>query len=980
MGKITTPKSGQSGVVFSNGGRIKQSPFKPKILKRKSTYFADPFIVSRVEKYLEERSTDLEIDPDDLIEHLRTKYKEYGKKKFGPFAANVKKALNFIMEKHEVDAEFMQHQKGNKSSMGDEEDEEAEDFDVDEIDEEGEEEEDDDDLDVLEEEGEDGESDDSDLDGESTQNGGRKSFMNKTRMMSERIGNVVINNSGGMIKKFNETKSSSQELINISSDEEDKEPSPQKATQSLFQNGSVNIGNGYFVKNSASGPTTLTVVNKKDIESKIDAEKSKLQSGTAARTFVKQKFGSVYNNHDIKLKDVGGYSKVLKDVVELVVHLKHPKIYHFLGVNPPRGFLLHGPSGTGKTLLVRALSGELGIPMIKVAAPELVSGLSGGSEERIREVFLQGRTLAPCIIFLDEVDAITPRRDTTQKEMERRIVAQLITSLDELSDTPQGKEILVIGATNRPDAIDPALRRAGRFDREICLGIPDRAARRDILALLSKQLSLATDVSLDRLAMATPGYVGADLKALLTEAGIAAVTRIVDVKMKEVIELERAKEADAVKDVPMVEIKRVEGEESSSGEPAAKKLKTQDGSEKPATGEDALNTSVVEVDGCDATKSTQDVAGEEAISAEKASTSSSQANVGTKAVEKKVEQEDPNILNCKWQLSRQELMSLSIENRDFDVALKKVQPAAKREGFATVPDVTWDDVGSLQDIRRELKLAIMAPVQFPTAFASLGLTAASGVLLCGPPGCGKTLLAKAIANEAGINFISVKGPELLNMYVGESERAVRQCFVRARTSQPCVIFFDEIDALCPKRSDFGDGGRSARVVNQLLTEMDGVEDRSGVFLMAASNRPDILDPAVLRPGRIDKILYVGLPTAADRVDILRALTKNGTRPALAADVNLEEVGASDLCAGFTGADLSSLVREAGIESLKEFVEQACPPTTPAAAPQLTVAARHFAAALAKVKPSVSEMDQKRYAELKLKYSATPAEQNMEISE
>ncbi|XP_021704551.1 ribosome biogenesis ATPase RIX7-like [Aedes aegypti] len=266
-----------------------------------------------------------------------------------------------------------------------------------------------------------------------------------------------------------------------------------------------------------------------------------------------------------------------------------------------------------------------------------------------------------------------------------------------------------------------------------------------------------------------------------------------------------------------------------------------------------------------------------------------------------------------------ELETLCIERADFLESLKSVQPSAKREGFITVPDVTWNDIGSLGDIREELKLAILAPVKFPQRLKLLGLSSPSGVLLCGPPGCGKTLLAKAVANEAGINFISVKGPKLLNMYVGESERAVRQCFQRARNSTPCVIFFDEFDSLCPKRSDSSEGSAGMRVVNQLLTEMDGIEDRKGVFLMAATNRPDIVDPAVLRPGRLDKILYVGLPAEEDRVDILRALTKNRTQPPLADDVDLSVV--ARLTEGYTGADLAGLVRQASLQTLKDSIAE-----------------------------------------------------------
>lgn len=321
-----------------------------------------------------------------------------------------------------------------------------------------------------------------------------------------------------------------------------------------------------------------------------------------------------------------------------------------------------------------------------------------------------------------------------------------------------------------------------------------------------------------------------------------------------------------------------------------------------------------------------------------------------------------------------ELETLCIERVDFLESLKSVQPSAKREGFITVPDVTWDDIGSLGDIREELKLAILAPVKFPQRLKQLGLSSPSGVLLCGPPGCGKTLLAKAVANEAGINFISVKGPELLNMYVGESERAVRQCFQRARNSAPCVIFFDEFDSLCPKRSDTSEGSAGMRVVNQLLTEMDGIEDRKGVFLMAATNRPDIVDPAVLRPGRLDKILYVGLPAVDDRVDILRALTKNSTKPPLADDVDLTTV--ARLTEGYTGADLAGLVRQASLQTLKDSIAECSSDDTASSDSEqdLKVAMLHFQEAIRSIKPSVNEEDKKHYERLKRKYGAASAPQ------
>ncbi|NXN30388.1 NVL protein, partial [Nycticryphes semicollaris] len=540
----------------------------------------------------------------------------------------------------------------------------------------------------------------------------------------------------------------------------------------------------------------------------------------------------------VKFEDVGGNDETLKEICKMLIHVRHPEVYNHLGVIPPRGFLLHGPPGCGKTLLAQAIAGELELPMLKVAATEMVSGVSGESEQKLRELFEQAVTSAPCVLFIDEIDAITPKREVASKDMERRIVAQFLTCMDDLNNVAATTQVLVIGATNRPDSLDPALRRAGRFDREICLGIPDEAAREKILRTLCRKLKLPESFEFHQLARLTPGYVGADLMALCREAAIYTVSRIL--------------------------------------------IKSEDQKRKHvhAGGNTAEESTGTETDILDELHRLLDL----------------------------LKNQDP--------LPEDQLQKLCIEMNDFIVALSSVQPSAKREGFVTIPDVTWADIGALEDVREELTMAILAPVRNPEQFKALGLTTPAGVLLAGPPGCGKTLLAKAVANESGLNFISVKGPELLNMYVGESERAVRQVFQRARNSAPCVIFFDEVDALCPRRSDH-ESGASVRVVNQLLTEMDGLENRRQVFIMAATNRPDIIDPAILRPGRLDKTLYVGLPPPEDRLAILRTITKNGTRPPLDTDVNLEEIAYSQQCDCYTGADLSALVREASICALRQ---------------------------------------------------------------
>ncbi|XP_030777658.1 nuclear valosin-containing protein-like isoform X1 [Rhinopithecus roxellana] len=617
---------------------------------------------------------------------------------------------------------------------------------------------------------------------------------------------------------------------------------------------------------------------KKEDLQEVDGEvEAVLQKKAKAR-------GLEFQISNVKFEDVGGNDMTLKEVCKMLIHMHHPEVYHHLGVVPPHGVLLHGPPGCGKTLLAHAIAGELDLPILKVAAPEIVSGVSGESEQKLRELFEQAVSNAPCIIFIDEIDAITPKREVASKDMERRIVAQLLTCMDDLNNVAATARVLVIGATNRPDSLDPALRHAGRFDREICLGIPGEACRERILQTLCRKLRLPQAFDFCHLAHLTPGFVGADLMALCREAAMCAVNRVL--------------------------------------------MKLQEQEKKDPEMEDSPSKGVQEESlGTESTSETQDEL---------------QRLLGL------LRDQDP--------LSEEQMQGLCIELNYFIVALSSVQPSAKREGFVTVPNVTWADIGALEDIREELTMAILAPVRNPDQFKALGLVTPAGVLLAGPPGCGETLLAKAVANESGLNFISVKGPELLNMYVGESERAVRQVFQRAKNSAPCVIFFDEVDALCPRRSD-RETGASVRVVNQLLTEMDGLEARQQVFIMAATNRPDIIDPAILRPGRLDKTLFVGLPPPADRLAILKTITKNGTKPPLDADVNLEAIAGDLRCDCYTGADLSALVREASICALRQEMARQKSGNEKG---ELKISHKHFEEAFKKVRSSISKKDQIMY--------------------
>lgn len=622
-----------------------------------------------------------------------------------------------------------------------------------------------------------------------------------------------------------------------------------------------------------------------------------------------------------RLSNLGGLEPQITQLLEIVaLPLLHPEIYRFTGIKPPRGVLLHGVPGGGKTRLVTCLAGELGLPFISIAAPSLVSSLSGDTEKQLRQTFEDAKTLAPCILFLDEVDAITPKRETAQREMEKRIVGQLLTSMDELSE--HSEPVIILAATNRPDSLDPALRRAGRFDNEIEMGVPSVEGREEILRVMCSSLRLAGDIDFRALAMATPGYVGADLTALTGAAGVVAVKRIFQQQL-----------APPPEDTDMIT----------------------DQQQQASTDQQQVAATVA--------------------------FSSLPTAVQTSPIA-------TFLLNHPGALTNEQLAPIHIIPSDFAQALKMVQPSAKREGFATVPDVTWADIGALHGIRDELHMAIVQPIRRPELFKMVGIDAPSGVLLWGPPGCGKTLLAKAVANESRANFISVKGPELLNKYVGESERAVRQVFVRARASSPCVIFFDELDALVPRRDD-SMSESSARVVNTLLTELDGLDSRKAVYVVGATNRPDMIDPAMVRPGRLDKLLYVDLPTPSERVEILKThLAKTPLQQESWEAVS--DLVRSDKCDGFSGADLASLVREASTLALRSALESVgafendedrgddefgATNEAPTARPAIYVTTEHFAKAATKTMPSVSREQKRKYEALRNKFAGLPVKAN-----
>ncbi|AWB26892.1 CDC48 family AAA ATPase [Halococcoides cellulosivorans] len=525
----------------------------------------------------------------------------------------------------------------------------------------------------------------------------------------------------------------------------------------------------------------------------------------------------------ITYEDIGGLEKEIQRVREMVeLPMKHPQIFKKLGIEPPQGVLLHGPPGTGKTLLAKAVANETSANFFSIAGPEIISKYYGESEQQLREIFEEATEDSPSIIFIDELDSIAPKREDVTGEVERRVVAQLLTMMDGLESRGQ---VIVIAATNRVDAVDPALRRPGRFDREIEIGVPDETGRKEILQIHTRGMPLSDDIGMDTLAGETHGFVGADIESLTKEAAMKALRRYLP-------EIDLDEE-----DIP------------------------------------------------------------------------------------------PSLID-----------RMIIKRDDFQGALNEVEPSAMREVLVELPKIDWDDVGGLDRAKERVQEAVEWPMSSPEKFKRLGVEPPAGVLLYGPPGTGKTLMAKAVANETDANFISIRGPQLLSKWVGESEKAIRQTFRKARQVAPTIVFFDELDAIAPGRGG-GDVGSnvSERVVNQLLTELDGLEQMENVMVVAATNRPDMIDPALIRSGRFDRLVYIGEPDRDGREAILDIHTQNTP---LAADVSLREL--ADITEGYVGSDLESIAREAAIEALREDDDADI------------VEMSHFRSALEDVRPTVDE--------------------------
>jgi transitional endoplasmic reticulum ATPase len=503
----------------------------------------------------------------------------------------------------------------------------------------------------------------------------------------------------------------------------------------------------------------------------------------------------------INYEDIGGLRNVIQKVREMIeLPMRHPEIFDRIGIEAPRGVLLYGPPGTGKTLLAKAVANETNANFYSIGGPEIMSKFYGESEERLRDTFKQAQENAPSIIFIDEIDSIAPKREEVSGDVEKRVVSQLLTLMDGLES--RGK-VVVIGATNRPDALDPALRRPGRFDREIEIGIPDQTGRSEILEIHTRGMPLTQDVNLESIAKITHGFVGADLEAVCREAAMRSLRRV----------------------LPEINLE-----------------------------------------------------------------------------ESKIPIETLNKIKITWQ--------------DFENALRDVQPSALREVYVQRPNMQWSDVGGLQEVKEELKEAIEWPLKHADLFAQADTVPPKGLLLYGPPGTGKTMIAKAVATTSEANFISIKGPELLSKWVGESEKGIREVFRKARQAAPCIVFFDELDSVAPHRSGGkrGDSHVTERIVSQLLTEMDGLEDLKGVIVIGATNRPDIVDEALLRPGRFDRLLEILLPDNEARKEILKIHT---SKKPLDKTVSLDKL--VELTKGYSGADIAALVNAAAMSAIKEYL-------------------------------------------------------------
>ncbi|MDG6995864.1 MAG: CDC48 family AAA ATPase [Nitrososphaerota archaeon] len=580
---------------------------------------------------------------------------------------------------------------------------------------------------------------------------------------------------------------------------------------------------------------TINVMNRKIdlVVTKVEPESNAVIVGDGTEIYISEEVAKPPQNLPrITYEDIGGLRNEVVKVREMIeLPMKHPELFERLGIGAPKGVLLHGPPGTGKTLLAKAVANETNAHFISLSGPEIMSKFYGESEERLRQIFDEAAKNAPSIVFIDEIDSIAPKREEVTGEVEKRVVAQLLALMDGMES--RGK-VVVIAATNRPDALDPALRRPGRFDREIEIGVPDQQGRLEILQIHTRGMPLAEDVDLQKLASSSHGFVGADLEALAKEAAMRSLRRV----------------------IPSIDL------------------------EKKSIPAEVLN-------------------------------------------------------------------KITVKMSDFQDALTEVEPSAMREVLVEVPNVHWNDVGGLAQIKSELQEAVEWPIKYRDVFDYARTKPPKGILLYGPPGTGKTLLAKAVANESEANFISIKGPELLSKWVGESERGVREVFHKARQAAPCVVFMDELDSLVPTRGESSGGNQvTERVVSQVLTELDGLEELRDVVIIGATNRPDMIDQALLRPGRFDKLLYVPVPDLDARREIFRIHLKD--RP-LANGIGLDEL--AQKTEGYSGADIQAVVDQASMLAIREYIDKyKGSDVVKAKLKELEITKTHFEGAMKKVKP------------------------------
>jgi len=624
---------------------------------------------------------------------------------------------------------------------------------------------------------------------------------------------------------------------------------------------------------------------------------------------------------NVTYEDIGGLTEEVKKIREMVeVPLKHPEIFERLGVEPPKGVLIHGHPGTGKTLLAKAVANESEANFILLNGPEIMSKFYGESEKKIRDIFEEAEKNAPSIIFIDEIDSIAPQREDVGGEVERRVVSQLLTMMDGLNS--RGK-VVVIAATNRLQSIDPALRRPGRFDRELELRAPDKEGRLQILKIHTRNMPIVPPLK--------KSYIENEFNEIKNE-------------IKELeIEYKKEKNKDKIEEI------------KSSLKTLQDRFKEIDKFNNILTNDEVKNKNrIKELSSSERNKLNLILSNE--MKKELAAVTHGFVGADLSALGKEAAMVVLRRLLPKIELKEEEgiseevLKELKVRKKDFDEALKVVRPSAMREVLVETPNITWDDVGGLEKVKQELIEAIEWPIKYPESFNRLGIKAPKGILLYGPPGTGKTLLAKAIAKESEANFIQVKGPSLLSMWVGKSEEGIRKVFNRARQVSPCIIFFDEIDALAGKRGMETGTKVTDRVLNQLLAEMDGIEDLSNVVVIAATNRPDMLDGALLRPGRFDRILLIGSPEKQGRENIFKIHTKNMP---LAKDVNISKI--IDNTDGYVGADIESLVREAAMLALRDDIEVK------------EVKMKYFEEAMKKVGASVTKSDIDRYRKIETDY-------------